>query len=204
MLISVFKKVTISKVFLLFIFFSYSSKALSQVKNSCDTNIRSLSNLKIPKGVTIALFCSDTSKFIYTSTYTLKSEDEEKIKLFAEENAKAWMKNLAQDFNADNEGWLLDNGYHIVDRDYLNEILKEQKLSVSGFVSPQSAIKLGELIGASHILITKLTINRYIIDEKPPHFKSHTHCEFYYKLIDTKTGQVINIYNNFCDREEQH
>jgi TolB-like protein len=48
-------------------------------------------------------------------------------------------------------------GFDVIDRTHLKEILQEHKLSATGLIDPQTARKLGELVGADTLVTASIT-----------------------------------------------
>lgn len=63
-------------------------------------------------------------------------------------------KEAPYEFDAIIENYLLQMGCQPVDRTLMSEIMKEQKLALTGAVKPEEAIQVGRLSGAPYILAT--------------------------------------------------
>ena len=144
----------------------------------------------IPKDAKIAIIYSQevTSKVIDTSVHRYDSSDRRQFQNKAE--------NLTYSGFQKEIDYLLRNGYYIIDREYTDQIIKEQKFGISGFVNPTTAAKIGNLTGASHLLIVKyirhrelkcggVVISGYLV------FSYYAE----YKLIECSTGRLVSSYN---------
>lgn len=98
--------------------------------------------------------------------------------------------------------------YTVVDRDDLNSVLKEQKLSDSGFLTKKNYIELGEILNADGILTGKVKVSQITKDTLPQRKlkgswssliksvkvrckkRSYT-LEGNMKLINTRTGDIV-------------
>jgi len=67
----------------------------------------------------------------------------------------------------------------IVDRTYIDKILNEIKFSNSGLVSQNSALQVGELTGASHLVVADVRLTKENI------------LKLNYKLIEVESGEIL-------------
>lgn len=90
---------------------------------------------------------------------------------------------------------LIGNGYQLIERANMEDILKEQKLSITGIINPNQAAKLGELLGVDGIVLGKESRQKPFMGETSNGLNLVTvlmePSPSSVKLIDTKTGQVI-------------
>ncbi len=77
-------------------------------------------------------------------------------------------------------------GYDVVERAQVDHLIKEQKLSVSGFINPKEAVAIGKLAGADTIVIGNIQL-----DEKDSEVLQH----MIIKIISLKSGSVIITIN---------
>ncbi len=75
----------------------------------------------------------------------------------------------------------------IVDRSKLNQILKEQKLSISGAIEEKDAVKLGKLLGAKILISGDM-------------YEKNKNYELFLKLIRTETGEVLSVTKAIIDK----
>ena len=73
----------------------------------------------------------------------------------------------------------------IVNRSYLQNNIDEIALSSSGMISDSTRIKIGELTGATHLLLIEGNDNSNSLG-----YQAWT---VYWKLIDIKTGKLMTI-----------
>ncbi|HEX3529933.1 MAG TPA: FlgO family outer membrane protein [Thermoanaerobaculia bacterium] len=71
-----------------------------------------------------------------------------------------------------------DRGFEIVDRNHLNSLMKESKLSANGFIDKLTATKLGSMTGAQALMLGTIT----------PFGES---LRITVKVLDTKTSKLI-------------
>lgn len=74
--------------------------------------------------------------------------------------------------------------FSIADRNHLAQIIDERQLSSSGLISESTRIKIGELTGATHLVIIEARRwESFWINE----------ATTYWKLIDIQSGRVLSI-----------
>ncbi|MFQ3574528.1 MAG: CsgG/HfaB family protein [Thermodesulfovibrionales bacterium] len=89
-----------------------------------------------------------------------------------------------------------DGFVKVIERNQLEKILNEHKLSASGKIDPSDAVKLGKLLGVSAILTGSVT--QYSVEQKSSGFLgigSNTSIATVVisgKLIDTTTAEIIS------------
>ncbi len=59
---------------------------------------------------------------------------------------------------------LLKRGYHVVERVRLESIMREQKLSITGILSPDSAKNMGKILGVDVVVLGQITT--YVAERK--------------------------------------
>jgi curli biogenesis system outer membrane secretion channel CsgG len=87
------------------------------------------------------------------------------------------------------------SGLHIVERDKIDPLLKEQGFQASGQVAPDSAVKLGKLLGARFLVTGSITewkmyeqrtgIGAFSVT------KTVAKCDIDFHVIDVETGLVV-------------
>ena len=53
--------------------------------------------------------------------------------------------------------YLIENGFKVVERAQLDQILHEHNISVSGYLSPATTKKIGEILGVDVLLVGEVT-----------------------------------------------
>ncbi len=97
--------------------------------------------------------------------------------------------------------------FEVLDRQHLGAITKEQDFSISGRVSDESAISIGQMIGSGALLVGDVLANAYtedVVAEKSTCLKDGKQkpCTEYtrsakatlsvaFKVLDTETGKVL-------------
>jgi len=108
---------------------------------------------------------------------------------FPDENYRLrWQDAISSSLLTQNESNLLNslgsyNDFHIVDRSTLEAAFKEQKLQLSGAIDAATAKRIGQMLGASHILL--LGLSRFNNGDN-----SFTD-EVTGRLIDVEDGTVV-------------
>lgn len=86
-------------------------------------------------------------------------------------------------------GMLLKAGYDVVDRQQLEKILKEQKISISGITSAQDMAQLGKLAGLRAVLMGTVYGGQV--------------CAYHAKLVDVETGELYwSAYGEDCRMDQ--
>lgn len=73
--------------------------------------------------------------------------------------------------------------FSLIDREKVNNVLNEQKMQYSGSINPETQQKLGEMLGASHLLIIDFS-RVYVSNVEALDIETH-------KLIEIKSGKVL-------------
>jgi tetratricopeptide (TPR) repeat protein len=97
--------------------------------------------------------------------------------------------------------------FEVLDRQHLNELMKEQDFQISGRVSDDSAVSIGQIIGSSALLVGDVTDTDYAekvtkSEEKcskegklvpcTKHTRTGTaHLAIAFKLLDTESGKIL-------------
>jgi len=114
-------------------------------------------------------------------------------------------RELSDLFSSVTEELLLRNAYLrsrfvLVDRTRLEKVLREQRLSASGLVSPENAPELGKLIGAQYILFGSLVTadrSRQTIGVPIPGLGQNrasvirASIGLSFTLVDSQTGRIV-------------
>jgi Mg-chelatase subunit ChlD/TolB-like protein len=131
----------------------------------------------------LKLLDMSVSQLLDYSSYTLSKEDVVSILPFVPTQKKY------TDYMSEQVLLSLQKSkkFVIVDRSKLNQILKEQKLSISGAIEEKDAVKLGKLLNA------KILISGDMYEKKKNY-------ELFLKLIRTETGEVLSITKAVIDK----
>ncbi len=77
--------------------------------------------------------------------------------------------------------------FKILERSKIDEIVKEQKLGMTGFIDPAKAVKVGKVIGVDAILMGSIS-------------STATGVAITARMIDTETGTIITAKDAFSDQ----
>lgn len=96
--------------------------------------------------------------------------------------------------------------FEVLDRQHLDQLLKELNLNVSGLVNEESASKVGELIGSSALIfgrVSKYDYSEQIFEDKWQDKKGYNHIDYTregiaimdvnLQVTDLTTGKIIAI-----------
>lgn len=72
--------------------------------------------------------------------------------------------------------------FSVVERNRLNNILKEQALGLTGIIDNETAVNLGQVVGADAIIVGSIHTYK---NGSPQYFG------FSFRLVDTETGVII-------------
>jgi TolB-like protein len=110
------------------------------------------------------------------------------------EQKYSWLQNLLADVLITNIA--ATDEYRVVLRDRLESILKEQQLHLTGIVSNESAVNVGNMVGAQTIIVGNYTVNEPVININV-------------KLVNVENSTIdssINVtgdLNNFLELEKE-
>ncbi len=85
--------------------------------------------------------------------------------------------------------------FSVMERDRLNEVLKEQNLGVSGNVTPESAARIGKLLGVDYLITG--TITKFSMENKNVSFivgsakKTIAETTLHVRAFNTTTGEIV-------------
>lgn len=113
--------------------------------------------------------------------------------------------------------------FEVLDRQHLAEVMKEQDLAVSGAVSDDSAVSIGQIIGSAALLVGDVSLHSYDEDVNRSNEKcsvkgKSVDCVAYtrtanaqvavtFKVLDTETGKVLaakNLTSSLSDRRKKY
>lgn len=93
------------------------------------------------------IFCGCASNSVINSSYDLRKIKRIGVAKFDCRNADiAGVENLFAKY-------LLENGFSVVERARLEKVLEEQKISVQGYFSPETAKAIGRVLGVDALLL---------------------------------------------------
>jgi TolB-like protein len=89
------------------------------------------------------------------------------------------------------------NKFTVVERSRMDNILKEQEFSESGFISPETAVKMGELIGADYFVMGRIESLQAALENKKVPYTNTFQEEYEGKMIvnvrivDSRGGKIV-------------
>ncbi len=93
---------------------------------------------------------------------------------------------IAQNLTNAVENWMVKLGvFKIVERNRIKELIKEQKLSLAGFVDPKTAVNIGNLVGAKYVAFGAVTNVEYNDDGTVSRVSATM------KVVNTSSGVII-------------
>jgi hypothetical protein len=86
--------------------------------------------------------------------------------------------------------------FHLVEREAVADIFKELKFQISGAISPDTAKRLGQMYGASHLLLVEFA--------RFPDTDNNFKDLFSSRLIEVETGRVLSVDQNAIDKDAKY
>lgn len=89
------------------------------------------------------------------------------------------------------------NKFNVVERSRMKDILTEQEFSESGYISPESAVKMGQLIGADYFVMGKIEMVKAGIKRKKIAYTDTVQSVYAGKMIvnvrivDSRGGKIV-------------
>jgi len=89
------------------------------------------------------------------------------------------------------------NKFNVVERSRMKDILTEQEFSESGYISPESAVKIGQLIGADYFVMGKIEMLKAGIKRKKIPYTDTVRSLYVGKMIvnvrivDSRGGKIV-------------
>ncbi len=80
---------------------------------------------------------------------------------------------------------------NVVEREKLENVLKEQKLSLSGIIDESTAIEVGKLVGAQAVVIGAITSLTQSPIDKFSYILYETKADLDVRIVDSSTGKVL-------------
>jgi len=90
------------------------------------------------------------------------------------------------------------NKFSVVERDRVDDLLKEQEFSESGYISPESAVKMGKLIGADYFVMGKIEQLKAVLERKKIPYGSRMLSQYEGKMVvnvrivDSRGGKIVS------------
>jgi len=89
------------------------------------------------------------------------------------------------------------NKFNVVERSRMKDILTEQEFSESGYISPESAVKMGQLIGADYFVMGKIEMLKAGVKRKKIPYTDIVRSMYVGKMIinvrivDSRGGKIV-------------
>lgn len=90
------------------------------------------------------------------------------------------------------------NKFDVVERGRMEDLLKEQDFSESGYISPKSAVKMGKLIGADYFVMGKIEQLKAVLETKKAPYADTPRPQYDGKMIvnvrivDSRGGKIVS------------
>jgi len=102
------------------------------------------------------------------------------------------------------------NKFDVVERSRMEDILKEQEFSESGYISPETAVKLGKLIGADYFVMGKIEQFKAGIESKKIPYTNEVRKQYEGKMtvnvriVDSRGGKVVTANKFVVEHEDRN
>ena len=89
------------------------------------------------------------------------------------------------------------NKFDVVERSRMKDILTEQEFSESGYISPETAVKLGQLIGADYFVMGKIELFKAGVESKKIPYTDEVIRQYKGKMtvnvriVDSRGGKIV-------------
>jgi curli biogenesis system outer membrane secretion channel CsgG len=87
-----------------------------------------------------------------------------------------------------NAGLFQTKTYEIIDRSSLDAVLKEQRLGATGIIDPQTAVKIGKILGVDYLVIGNII---YAGIDDSLFLNTGAKVSIAVRMIDVATGEII-------------
>ena len=102
------------------------------------------------------------------------------------------------------------NKFDVVERSRMKDILTEQEFSESGYISPETAVKLGKLIGADYFVMGKIeqfqagVENKKIpyVDEMQKQYEGKITANV--RIVDSRGGKIVTANKFIIEHEDKN
>ncbi|NOZ52710.1 MAG: hypothetical protein GXP08_06135 [Gammaproteobacteria bacterium] len=102
------------------------------------------------------------------------------------------------------------NKFNVVERDRMADLLKEQDFSESGYLSPESAVKMGKLIGADYFVMGKIEQVKAKLERKKIPYTSRVQPQYEGKMVvnvrivDSRGGKIVSADKFTVEHEDRN
>jgi len=102
------------------------------------------------------------------------------------------------------------NKFNVVERSRMKDILTEQEFSESGYISPESAVKMGELIGADYFVMGKIEMLKAGVKRKKIPYTDTVRSLYVGKMIvnvrivDSRGGKIVAAEKFTVEHEDRN
>jgi TolB-like protein len=102
------------------------------------------------------------------------------------------------------------NKFDVVERSRMKDILTEQEFSESGYISPETAVKLGKLIGADYFVMGKIEQFQAGIESKKIPYTNEVQRQYEGKItvnvriVDSRGGKVVAANKFIVEHEDRN
>ncbi len=102
------------------------------------------------------------------------------------------------------------NKFNVVERNRMKDILTEQEFSESGYISPESAVKMGELIGADYFVMGKIEMLKAGVKRKKIPYTDTIRSLYVGKMIvnvrivDSRGGKIVAAEKFTVEHEDRN
>ena len=108
------------------------------------------------------------------------------------------VEDTTKTLSADLITYLVKSGkFSVVERDRMKDILKEQEFSESGYISPETAVKVGKLIGADYFVMGQIEQVKAQVEVKPLPYTDEPRPQYEgtmmvnVRIVDSRGGKVV-------------
>jgi len=102
------------------------------------------------------------------------------------------------------------NKFNVVERDRMADLLKEQEFSESGYLSPESAVKMGKLIGADYFVMGKIEQVKAKLERKQIPYTDRIQPQYEGKMVvnvrivDSRGGKIVSASKFSVEHEDKN
>ena len=102
------------------------------------------------------------------------------------------------------------NKFDVVERSRMKDILTEQEFSESGYISPETAVKLGKLIGADYFVMGKIEQFKAGIERKKIPYTDEVQKQYEGKItvnvriVDSRGGKIVTASKFVTEHEDRN
>ena len=102
------------------------------------------------------------------------------------------------------------NKFNVVERSRMKDVLTEQEFSESGYISPESAVKMGQLIGADYFVMGKIEMLKAGVKRKKIPYTDTVRSLYVGKMIvnvrivDSRGGKIVAAEKFTVEHEDRN